>query len=259
MLDSIQALIGPISYAGLAVVAAAVLLAGFIRGFVGFGAALIVVMVLSTVFGPVMAVPAANLAGLPATFQLLPAAVRDSDRGFVLPFGLASFLVAPIGVLVLITADPAIMRMAISAFVLLMFVVLVRGWQLSRRPGLATITAAGAAAGFVQGAASVSGPLAVVLALSQPGNAVQQRANVIGAVSSLNLCALIPFWYQGLFTREALLISLMIFPLYSFAIWAGARFFGGQGKRHFRNAALAALAIIGVVTLFLAVRDYLAV
>jgi len=258
MLESIQALIGPVSYAGLAIVAAAVLLAGFIRGFVGFGAALIIVMVLSAVFGPVMAVPAANLAGLPATFQLLPAAVRDSDRRFVLPFGLASFLIAPLGVLVLITADPTIMRMSVSAFVLLMFVVLIRGWQLARRPGTAMLTGAGATAGFVQGAASVSGPLAVVLALSQPGAAVQQRANVIGAVSSLNLCALIPFWYQGLFTREALLISLMIVPLYSFAIWLGARFFGGQGKRHFRNAALAALAVIGIVTLFLAVQDYLA-
>ncbi len=69
-------------------------------------------MVLSAVFGPVMAVPAANLAGLPATFQLLPAAVHDNDRRFVLPFGLASFLIAPLGVLVLISLDPAIMRMA---------------------------------------------------------------------------------------------------------------------------------------------------
>jgi len=112
MLESIQVLIGPVSYAGLAIVAGAVLLAGFIRGFVGFGAALIIVMVLSAVYGPVMAVPAANLTGLPATFQLLPAAVHDSDWRFVLPFGLASFLIATLGVLVLISLDPAIMRMA---------------------------------------------------------------------------------------------------------------------------------------------------
>ena len=112
MLESIQVLIGPVSYAGLAIVAGAVLLAGFIRGFVGFGAALIIVMVLSAVYGPVMAVLVANLTGLLAIFQLLPAAVHDSDRRFVLPFGLASFLIATLGVLVLISLDPAIMRMA---------------------------------------------------------------------------------------------------------------------------------------------------
>ena len=116
MFEFLQALLGPVSSTGLAIVAGTVLLAGFIRGFVGFGAALIIVMVLSAVFGPVIAVPAANLSGLPATLQLLPAAVRGSERGFVLPFGLASFAAAPFGVMVLITLDPAIMRMAISVF-----------------------------------------------------------------------------------------------------------------------------------------------
>jgi uncharacterized membrane protein YfcA len=258
MLETIQVYIGPVSYVGLTIVASAVLLAGFIRGFVGFGAALIIVMVLSAVFGPIVAVPAANLSGLPATIQLLPTAVRDSERGFVLPFGLASFAIAPFGVMVLLSLDPSIMRMAISVFVLLMFLVLVCGWQLTRRPSKAMLTGAGASAGLIQGAASVSGPLAVILALSQPGSTVQQRANVIGAVTSLNLCAMFPFWYLGLFTRESLLLALMIAPLYSLAIWIGARFFGGKGRRHFRNAALLALAGIGIVTLYLAVRDYIA-
>lgn len=257
MLETVQALIGPVSYTGLAIVAVSVLLAGFIRGFVGFGAALIIVMVLSAVFGPVVAVPAANFAGLPAMLQLMPAAVRDSDRRFVLTFGLASFVVAPFGVLVLISLDPAIMRMAISVFVLFTLILLVRGWQFARRPGSLTLAGTGGAAGFVQGAASVSGPLAVVLALSQPGSAVQQRANVIGAVSSLNVCSMIPFWYQGLFTREVLILSLVIMPLYSFAIWAGAKFFTEHGQHFFRNAALLTLAVFGVITLALAVLDYL--
>ena len=105
MFESLQALLGPVSSTGLAIVAGTVLLAGFIRGFVGFGAALIIVMVLSAVFGPVMAVPAANLTGLPATLQLLPAAVRDSERGFVLPFGLTSFAIAPLTFLHIIFCD----------------------------------------------------------------------------------------------------------------------------------------------------------
>ena len=257
MLESLQTLLDPVSYVSLIVVTVSILLAGFIRGFVGFGAALILVMVLSAVFGPVVAVPAANISGLPAALQLLPAAVRDSERGFGIPFGLASFAVAPFGVMVLLTLDPAIMRMAISVFVLIMFLVLLQGWQLTRRPGLTMLTGTGAAAGLIQGAASVSGPLAVILALSQPGSAVQQRANVIGTVTSLNLCALIPFWYQGLFTSESLLLALMIAPPYALATWVGARFFGGKGQRHFRTAALLALAGIGVVTLYMAVRDYL--
>ena len=49
----------------------------------------------------------------------------------------------------------------------------------------------------------------------------------------------------------------MIAPPYALATWVGARFFGGKGQRHFRTAALLALAGIGVVTLYMAVRDYL--
>ena len=258
MPEFFEPVFGSVSHTTLATVAGLVLLAGFIRGFVGFGAALIIVMVLSVVFGPVAAVPAANLAGLPATFQLLPSAIRHGERSFVVPFGLASFLFAPIGVLVLVSLDPAIIRMTISVFVLAMLVLLYRGWRLSRHPGAITLAGTGATAGFVQGATSASGPLAVVLALSRSGTAVQQRANVIGAVTSLNICAMVPFWYQGLFTREVLIISLVIMPLYSFAIWVGARFFTERGQRHFRNAALLTLAVIGAATLALAVRDYLA-
>lgn len=256
MQETLQSLFSSVSLFELTIVAGSVLIAGFIRGFVGFGAALIIVMVLSAVFGPVAAVPAANLSGLPATVQLLPNAIRHSERPFVIPFGLASFAIAPLGVFVLVSVDPAVMRMTISIFVLLMVLVLVRGWRLSQRPGPVFLAGAGATAGLVQGATSASGPLAVVLALSRSGSPIQQRANVIGAVTSLNLCALIPFWYQGLFTLEVLLLSIIIMPLYSIAIWVGARFFTERGQNHFRNAALLTLAIVGVVTLALAVVDY---
>ncbi len=258
MLETITSYIGPVSALELFVVAGAVLFAGFLRGFVGFGAALIIVMVLSVVFGPLVAVPAANFAGLPATLQLLPTAVRESERSFVIPFCLATFVAAPLGAWILVSIDPAMMRMVISAFVLFMVLMLYCGWQFTRQTGPAALAGAGAAAGLVQGSAGVSGPMAVVVALSRPGTAHQQRANVIGTVTALNFCGLAPFWYYGLFTQEVIVISVMIIPLYSFSIWLGARFFSDRGHHYFRNAALLSLAAIGVTTMILAVRDYFA-
>ena len=38
----------------------------------------------------------------------------------------------------------------------------------------------------------------------------------------------------------------------------GGKYFARQGHRHFRNAALAALTVTGVVTFGLAVQDHLA-
>jgi uncharacterized protein len=244
------------SMSGWAVAAATVVVAGFIRGFLGFGASLIIVMVLSAVFGPLAAVPVAGLAGLPATVQLLPDAVRLSERAFVLPFALATFAVAPFGAWVLAVADPTVMKMAISVFVLIMVVMMHRGWRFGGEPGRGVLLGAGALAGLAQGLAGVGGPPAVATALSRPGTPHQQRANVIGAVTALALCSLLPYWYNGFYTQQVVIIGLVLTPIYAIASWAGARFFTAGGHQHYRNAALLTLAVIGVVTLALAVRDY---
>ena len=113
-------------------------------------------------------------------------------------------------------------------------------------------------AGLVQGAAGVGGPPVVALVLSRPGDAETQRANVIGTVSALALSSPVPLWYYGLFTPSVLILSLVLFPLFTLSVWAGARFFSGGGQRHFRGAALLMLAVIGMITLGLAVQDYIA-
>ena len=82
--------------AALALILVTVLISGFIRGFLGFGGALIIIMVVNVVVGPQFAVPLACLAGLPPTIQLLPSAIRESDRSFALPFGLLSLLMVSI-------------------------------------------------------------------------------------------------------------------------------------------------------------------
>jgi uncharacterized protein len=258
MPDSLDAFIGPLSYLQITLIAGTLVLAGFVRGFVGFGASLIIVMVLSLVLDPLAAVPIAMLSGLPAMVQLLPNAIRYSERSFVVPFSLAAFAIAPIGAIILVSLNVAIMKMAISGFVLITVALLYRDWRPAKAPGLFVFLSAGAIAGFLQGVAAVGGPPAVAVALSRPGAPQQQRANVIGAVTALSLCSLLPVWRYGLFTREVVFISIAVMPLYLGATWVGGKYFSHQGHQHFRNAALAALAIIGLVTFGLAVQDYLA-
>ena len=83
--------------ARLVVVLIAVTIAGLLRGFVGFGAALISVPVFSLVLGPHAAIAINSVMGLPAVFQLLPEAIRRAERPFVLPICLATFVATPIG------------------------------------------------------------------------------------------------------------------------------------------------------------------
>ena len=58
--------------ASLIAIISAVIIGGFLRGFVGFGAALVIVPVLTLTMGPHLAVAVASIVGLPAIVQLLP-------------------------------------------------------------------------------------------------------------------------------------------------------------------------------------------
>jgi len=241
----------------LAVVFIVVMVAGLLRGFVGFGAALISVPVFSLVLGPHAAIAVNNVMGLPAVFLLLPEAIRRAERAVVLPICTAIFAAAPIGTWVLVSIDPAIMSVAISTLVLLMVAFLASGWRLRGRIGIGKLVAAGVAGGFVQGVAGVGGPPVVAVALSRPGDASQQRANVLALMTAVSLSSILPLLYHGLFTRQTVIIGLVLIPFYSAATALGARYFTLGGQRHYRRAALATLATIGMATLVASLRNYL--
>ena len=257
VLTSAAGLADQISFRSAAVIFLAVTIAGFMRGFLGFGGAVVIIMTLNALLGALYAVPVACLAGLPATVQLLPSAVRHSDRNFVLPFAVASLLAIPVGTIVLVKLDPALMKIVVSALVLVVVALLYCGWRATTRPTASAIVGAGVGAGLIQGVAGVGGPPTVAMSLAQPGDAETQRANVIGAITALSVGPVVPLWYFGLFTKEVVFLSLAIVPLYMLATWFGARTFIGHGREHYRNGALVALGLMGTVTLVIAIRDYL--
>ena len=240
----------------LGVVILAVLFAGFLRGFVGFGAALVVVPILSLVYGPIVAIPAASVMSLPATALLLPDAIRHSEPRIVVPISIAIFICAPLGMWTLVSVDPQIMKVVISVLVVGMVMMLFKGWKLTHDPGLVLLSAAGAVGGLIQGAAGIGGPPVVAVALSRAGPVAQQRANIVGVMTAISLSSFLPLWHFGLLCREAVTLGLVLFAPNWLATWVGAHYFSGGGKSHYRVAALTVLALIGFSTLVAALRDF---
>jgi uncharacterized membrane protein YfcA len=240
----------------LMVAIAAVLVGGFLRGFVGFGAALVIVPVLSLAYGPLVAIPALTVIGIPTLVQLLPDAIRHSERRIVVPMSAAILLSAPLGTWVLVSVAPALMKMVISALVIGLVGMLARGWKLDGDVDRPVLILAGAAGGLVQGVAGVGGPPVVAIALSRPGSPTEQRGNVLALMTAISLASLAPLSFFGLFTREAVVLGLVLLPVYGAAILVGSRYFSGGGKRHFRHAAIGLLLVIGVTTFAIALTNY---
>ena len=244
--------------ARFAAVCIATFVGGFMRGFVGFGGALVSIPVMSLAYDPRLAVAAMTIVGIPSLFQLLPDAIRTSEPPIVLPISLAILLSAPVGTWVLVITSPALMKIVISVLVVLMVAMLARGWRLEGHVGRPVLFGAGVVSGLVQGSAGIGGPPVVAVALSRPGPPVQQRGNVLALMTAVSISTLLPLWYFGLFTRASILMGLLLAPVYLGSTYAGSRYFASSGARYYRNAALVMLTLIGLSTLIAAVRDYLA-
>ena len=110
----------------------------------------------------------------------------------------------------------------------------------------------------MQGCAGIGGPPVVAIALSRPGSAHTQRANVIGVMTAVALSAIPPLAWYGLYTVEVLIVGGLLIPVSYVGTLIGARYFQYGGHRLYRRAALATLLAVGSATLVAAVRDVLA-
>jgi uncharacterized membrane protein YfcA len=257
--DNVPEIFGVPLDARLAVLCAAVFVGGFMRGFVGFGAALVTIPVLSLAYEPRLAVVAMTVVGIPTLLQLLPDAIRTSERAIVVPISLAILVSAPLGTLILVSVSPALMKIVISALVVIMVAMLMRGWKLEQEVGRPILIGAGIAGGLIQGSAGIGGPPVVAVILSRSGTPTQQRGNVLALMTAISLSSLAPMLYFGLFTRQAIMTGLLLLPVYGGSILLGSRYFAYGGARHFRHAAMATLTLIGIATLLASIRDYLVV
>ncbi len=241
-----------------AVVCAACFVGGFMRGFVGFGGALVTIPALTLAYEPRVAVAAMTIVGIPSLVQLLPDAVRQSEHRIILPMSLAILLTTPLGTAALVSINPALMKIVISGLVVIMVVMLMRGWGFQQEVGRPILLAVGAISGLVQGVAGIGGPPTVAVILSRPGPPAQQRGNVLAALTAVSVASFLPLWYFDLFTKLALVIGLVMAPVYVASTTLGSRYFAYGGARHYRRAAMVTLMIIGVVTLLASIRSYFA-
>jgi len=239
--------------AGMVLALAAVGLGGVLRGFTGFGAALVIVPVLSIIFTPREGVAMHTIMELPGVLQLLPTAVRHADRRTVVPMILALVASIPVGVWLLVSIDQTIMRIVISVVVLLMVGLLSTNWRYTGPSRLPVSVAAGVTGGVIHGSTGVGGPAIVAVLLARDDVTDTMRANVIAMMGSLIVVGLPVLWSYGLLTPRVLVVGAIAAPVYFGTIFLGTRCSAGRGKGFYRRVSLTMLAIIALATLTAAI------
>jgi len=230
--------------------AIAVVIAGLVRGFSGFGAGLILVPSLSLLYNPLVAVVSVVIMELIPALQLVPKAAGRCHWRSVLPMSLAALVTVPLGSWLLVVIDEHSMRLLISLMVLLGTAVLASGWRYQplvhdHKAPLLT----GAVSGILSGATGLGGLPVILYYLSGSHKAEVTRASMVMFLFVTVLMSLSMFIYHGIISREILMRCLSLAPLLLLATWAGGRVFGKVSENTFRNVLLMMLTTIGMMTL----------
>lgn len=226
-----------------------VIAAGIVRGFTGFGSALVMVPVLALLWSPTAAVTTALGLGVVGSCQLVPKAlplVRWRDLG---PMVLALALCTPLGTAILIGVEPEVVRKIIAALILIITVIMLRGWQYNGPRGALPGAAAGAIGGIINGIAAIGGPVSVLYLLALKEEAATQRANIVVQVSLMGVFGLGYLALAGQIGASDLIhIAALAIPML-IGTWTGGKLFLRLPATVFRAIVMWVLIVMSATIL----------
>jgi len=194
---------GALAQPGLSWLALTIGLAGVVRGFTGFGTALVYLPIASIFLSPPAAILSLVVLGLGGCIVLIPRAWPEAERRDVAVLSLGAIVSMPLGIALLAWLDDATVRWAVASVAALTLVLLASGWRYRGRIGRVRQAGVGALSGMVGGATGLTGPVTILfyLGAADRGSATV-RANTILFLALMDLALIANFMLAGLGARR---------------------------------------------------------
>ncbi len=226
--------------------AAAALLAGFLRGFVGVGSGMLMAPVFAILFGPLQTVGMVIMLDALVTAQLLPSVYRLIEWRIVVPMAAAAALFMPVGTWLLMSIDTRVMARAIACIVLVFVLLLMSGWRYRGPKRLGITLGVGSISGILIAATSMGNPPVIVYFLSGPDTAAVNRANFTGYFAVTLATLLVMMAARGLIDGATALRTALLVSVFASAAWLGAKYFYKSTDRRYRQVALGLLLCVAL-------------
>lgn len=221
-------------------------LAGFVRGFSGFGAALVLTPLLSVLIGVRdAAATTIVLTGLTA-LQQVPETRRLARWRRVAPMAAGCLATIPLGAWALAALDADLLRRSIAAVVVVFAGVLASGWRYRGPTPWTASVGVGAASGVLTGAAGIGGPPVVIWTLAGDADARAARADFVVFFALTLTAAAASALATGVADASTLWAAAVLAPAFVGATWLGGKAFRLAPDRVFRRAALGILFASGL-------------
>lgn len=234
--------------ASLATLLIAAFLGGLSRGFTGFGFAMIYVPIASLVLGPPGALVTLWFIDIPVALVMGTRAARKADARQSLTLLAGAVFGLPVGIHLLVTLDPLIMRWVIATIILCAVVPLMLGWRYQRRADRRTTIGVGVLSGLGNGLAGLSGaPLALFWLSDASRSRAEIRADMqfFFALSTFVSGALLA--WRGLMSWHLAHVALFAAPLFALGVILGSGGYRLASEATFRRIAYAMIIAAAVL------------
>ena len=242
----------------LAYLATSIGLAGFVRGYSGFGFALAAAPMLTVILEPVDAIPIVLLFEIVLTLGFLPSIIGLVHWSAVRWLVLGAVLGTPFGVYILSAVPADSMRFGL-AFILLGSVLL--SWR--RPPAMSghftplAKVGIGVLSGLLSGGTAMSGPPIVLYFLASPVGATVGRASMMMFFLCSALIAMVFGISADLYSLHTFVLAILSIPILLVGAALGALCFHYSGPTSYRHFALMMLVAIAVFALGHAIIHHL--
>ncbi len=231
----------------------AVLIAGTIRSFTGFGGGLVLAPLFSLFMSPADMVVVVLLLNFLTSVQTLPSTWRTTDWRLVLSLSIPALFGVPLGVWLVEWMDPNMIRRLIGVIVAGVAGIMLIGWKYNGSRGRIQDWIVGIISGALTAIAGVGGPPLVLYLLSAKDiSPVVLRSFFMMFFTFAQLATLAFFLYQGMINTTQLIYSVSFAPVYLVSTVLGSFLFVKALKGSadvIKRLSLWFLLVVGVVTL----------
>ena len=244
MPEALSGLIGAgLSAGDLALLLAVAFAAGMVRGFAGFGTALVYLPVAGQVLDPVQAILSVILMDLVGPIPNLPRGWREAERRDLARLVLGMVVALPLGLALLARLDPQVFRYVVSLLSLGMLVLLVSGLRYHGPMTPPMVVASGAVGGFLGGVAGVPGPPVILLYMASDRPAQVIRANTLLYLFAFDASFILMMLVRGEAGPAIFGVGLLLIAPNLLGNLVGARLFRPERGRLFRAVAYGMIAL----------------
>ena len=236
-------LVSVLATPGLIWLVVAIGAAGIVRGFTGFGTALIFVPVAGIFLEPQRVIAVITLTGIASITALVPRAWGQADRREVGVLAGAALVTVPLGLMFMEALDTSAVRWIVAGVAGATLAALVAGWRYTDRVKLPGMLAIGAVAGVIGGLTGLTGPVVILFYLAGQSAVQSVRANTILFLAALDIVIVANLLIRGAVRWETVLLAILLAVPYFITTLMGQSLFDPRHERLYRWAAYGVIAL----------------